>query len=83
MFFKTNQSPIQNHKNHFDFSRQHQTVGTGHCPVRRVKNEKIINITTKIMKPQIKIIWQKQCNATDRTGQCPVPTNNRQTAIIF
>ncbi|MCK5510029.1 hypothetical protein KAI65_00590 [Candidatus Parcubacteria bacterium] len=58
------------------------TVGTGHCPVRRVKNEKIINIITKIIKPQIKIIWQKQGSAADRTGQCPVPTNNKSTVKI-
>ena len=29
------------------------------------------------------VITKKQGNFTDRTGQCPVPTNNKQTAIIY
>ncbi|MCK5510977.1 hypothetical protein KAI65_05575 [Candidatus Parcubacteria bacterium] len=62
-----------------DFSKQHQTVGTGHCPVQRVKNEKIINIITKNYTTAGKndaVITKKQGSFTDRTGQCPVPTNN-------
>ncbi|MCK4540030.1 transposase [Candidatus Parcubacteria bacterium] len=51
------------------------------CSAReKRRNDKYYN---KNYKTADKIIWRRQCNATDRTGQCPVPTDTDDDYSIF
>ncbi|MCK5320584.1 hypothetical protein KAJ61_04295 [Candidatus Parcubacteria bacterium] len=51
------------------------------CSAR--ENRKDDKHYNKDYKTADKIIWQKQCNATDRTGQCPVPTDTNGNYSMF